>query len=168
MVNRERTGWPNSSTLLTLAFCCCASSLLVYLLDSIAGLSLELPVALIICSLLTIVSGALLLAWEAGFYIRPAQSVAVATGRIAKGDFAVRVPQPENLVSTEEGVQLIANFNRMAKELQSIDHMQKGFTGSVSHEFKTPLASIGGFSEILLEGGLSEEERREYTGLVHE
>ncbi|MBR1694889.1 MAG: hypothetical protein IJ709_05760, partial [Selenomonas sp.] len=61
------------TTLLTLAFCCGVSSLLVYLLDSIAGLSLELPVALIICSLLTVVSGALLLAWEAGYYIRPAQ-----------------------------------------------------------------------------------------------
>jgi signal transduction histidine kinase len=156
------------TTLLTLALCCGVSSLFVYLLDSLTGLQLELPAALIICSLLTIVSGALLLAWEAGFYIRPAQSVVEATGRIAKGDFAVRVPQPENLVSTEEGVQLIANFNRMAKELQSIDHMQKGFTGSVSHEFKTPLSSIVGFSEILLEGGLSEEERREYTGLVHE
>ena len=156
------------TTLLTLALCCGVSSLLVYLLDSLTGLQLELPAALIICSLLTIVSGALLLAWEAGFYIRPAQSVVEATGRIAKGDFAVRVPQPENLVSTEEGVQLIANFNRMAKELQSIDHMQKGFTGSVSHEFKTPLSSIVGFSEILLEDGLSEEERREYTGLVHE
>ena len=156
------------TTLLTLALCCGVSSLLVYLLDSLTGLQLDLPAALIICSLLTIVSGALLLAWEAGFYIRPAQSVVEATGRIAKGDFAVRVPRPENLVSTEEGVQLIANFNRMAKELQSIDHMQKGFTGSVSHEFKTPLSSIVGFSEILLEGGLSEEERQEYTGLVHE
>lgn len=156
------------TTLLTLVFCCCVSSLLVYLLDTIAGLSLELPVALIICSLLTVVSGALLLAWEAGYYIRPAQSVVEATGLIAKGDFAVRVPQPEDFVSTDEGVQLIENFNSMAKELQSIDHMQKGFTGSVSHEFRTPLSSIVGFSEILLEDGLSDSERREYTVLVHD
>ena len=156
------------TTLLTLAFCCGVSSLLVYLLDSIAGLSLELPVALIICSLLTVVSGALLLAWEAGYYIRPAQDVVEATGLIAKGDFSVRVPQPEAYIGTEESYALIDNFNRMAKELQSIDHMQKGFTGSVSHEFKTPLSSIVGFSEILLEGGLSEAERREYTELVHE
>lgn len=156
------------TTLLTLALCCGVSSLLVYLLDSLTGLDLELPAALIICSLLTIVSGALLLAWEAGFYIRPAQSVVEATGRIAKGDFTVRVPELDNMVVTDEGLRLVENFNRMAKELMSIDHMQKGFTGSVSHEFKTPLSSIVGFSEILLEGGLSEEERREYTGLVHE
>ena len=156
------------TTLLTLAFCCGVSSLLVYLLDSIAGLSLELPVALIICSLLTVVSGALLLAWEAGYYIRPAQDVVEATEKIAKGDFSVRVPKPEAYIGTEESYALIDNFNRMAKELQSIDHMQKGFTGSVSHEFKTPLSSIVGFSEILLEGGLSEAERREYTELVHE
>lgn len=156
------------TTLLTLAFCCGVSSLLVYLLDSIAGLALELPAALIICSLLTVVSGALLLAWEAGYYIRPAQAVAEATKRVAKGDFGVRVPRPETYIGTEESYVLIENFNRMAKELQSIDHMQKGFTGSVSHEFKTPLSSIVGFSEILLEDGLSEGERREYTGLVYE
>ena len=156
------------TTLLTLALCCGVSSLLVYMLDSLTGLQLELPVALIICSLLTIVSSALLLAWEAGFYIHPAQSVVEATGRIAKGDFTVSVPQLKSIVTTEEGRQLVDNFNRMAKELQSIDHMQKGFTGSVSHEFKTPLSSIVGFSEILLEGGLSETERREYTELVHE
>lgn len=156
------------TTLLTLALCCGVSSLLVYLLDDLIGVSLELPWALIICSLLTIISGALLLAWEAGFYIRPAQAVVAATGRIAKGDFTVRVPQLKSIVTTEEGRQLVDNFNRMAKELQSIDHMQKGFTGSVSHEFKTPLSSIVGFSEILLEGGLTAEERREYTDLVHE
>ena len=156
------------TTLLTLALCCGVSSLLVYGLDSVVGLSLELPAALIICSLLTIISGALLLAWEAGFYIRPAQAVVEAAERVAKGDFNVQVPQIEAYISTEEGIMLIENFNRMARELQSIDHMQKGFTGSVSHEFKTPLSSIVGFSEILLEDGLSEEERREYTELVHE
>ncbi len=156
------------TTLLTLAFCCGVSSLLVYLLDSIVGLSLELPAALVICSLLTVVLGALLLAWEAGYYIRPAQDIVEGAGRIAEGDFSVRVPQPETYIGIEESYVLIENFNRMAKELQSIDHMQKGFTGSVSHEFKTPLSSIVGYSEILLEGGIREEERREYTELVHE
>ena len=156
------------STLLTLAICCGVSSLLVYLLDTLTGLAMQLPVALIICSLLTVISGALLLAWEAGYYIRPAQAVVEATERVAKGDFSVRVPEPDYYIGTEEGYILIDNFNRMAKELQSIDHLQKGFTGSVSHEFKTPLSSIVGFSEILLENGLSEEERREYTKLVHE
>lgn len=156
------------STLLTLAFCCGVSSIFVYFLDEVVGLELELPVALIICSLFTLISSALLLAWEAGCYIRPAQAVVQAAERISKGDFDVHVPEPDGVIGTEEGYMLIDNFNRMAKELQSIDHMQKGFTGSVSHEFKTPLSSIVGFSEILLENGLSEEERREYTSLVHE
>ncbi|WP_297964543.1 ATP-binding protein [uncultured Anaerovibrio sp.] len=156
------------STLLTLAFCCGVSSIFVYFLDEVVGLELELPVALIICSLFTLISSALLLAWETGCYISPAQAVVQAAERISKGDFDVQVPKPGRFIGIEEGYMLIDNFNRMAKELQSIDHMQKGFTGSVSHEFKTPLASIVGFSEILLENGLSEEERREYTSLVHE
>ncbi|MCR5756824.1 MAG: HAMP domain-containing histidine kinase [Selenomonas sp.] len=156
------------STLLTLGFCCGVSSILVTLLNNLAGLELELFTALIICSLMTVVMGALILAWEAGLYIRPAQAVMEATRQVSQGDFRVRVPMPETFLGIEEGVTLIENFNRMAKELESIDHLQKGFTGSVSHEFKTPLSSIVGFSEILLEDGLSEEERREYTGLVHE
>lgn len=156
------------SILLTLAVCCGVSSILVYFLDEVVGLELDLVAALIICSLITIASSALLLAWEAGCYIRPAQAVVQATERISAGDFDVKVPEPDGHIGIEEGYMLIDYFNRMAKELRSIDHMQKGFTGSVSHEFKTPLSSIVGFSEILLENGLSEEERREYTSLVHE
>jgi len=156
------------STLLTLGFCCGVSSILVTLLNSLAGLELELFTALIICSLMTVISGALILAWEAGTYIRPAQAVMKAAAQVSQGDFRIRVSVPDSLIGIEESFTLMDNFNRMAKELESIDHLQKGFTGSVSHEFKTPLSSIVGFTEILLENGLTEEERREYTELVHE
>ena len=156
------------STLLTLGVCCLFSSLVIFLLDHFAGFAFTLPEALLICSTLTISLGALFLAAEAGVYIRPAKELVKATERVAKGDFTVQVEEQDRWIAIEENCTLIENFNRMAKELQSIDHMQKGFTGNVSHEFKTPLASIVGFTEILLEDGLSEEERKEYTALVHE
>ena len=156
------------STLLTLSMCCFISSLLVFFSNRFFELELDVLPALALCSLLTFIFSAALLAWEADVYIRPARAVMEAAGRVAKGDFSVQVNEPDMPIGIEESYILVENFNRMAKELQSIDHMQKGFTGSVSHEFRTPLSSIVGFSEILMEGGISEDERREYTMLVHD
>ncbi|MCR5447150.1 MAG: HAMP domain-containing histidine kinase [Schwartzia sp.] len=156
------------STLATLGICCFVSSLLVFCINHFFQAELELLPALAVCSVMTLVFAAALLAWEAGVYIRPARALMEAAGHVADGDFSVRIPKSEGLISLEESRILIDHFNQMAKELQSIDHMQKGFTGSVSHEFRTPLSSIVGFSEILLEDGLSDSERREYMVLVHD
>lgn len=156
------------STLVTLGVCCFVSSLLVFFINHFFELELGLLPALAVCSAMTLVFAAALLAWEAGVYIRPAKALMDAAERVAKGDFSVRVPESGRLINLEESRILIEHFNQMAKELQSIDHMQKGFTGSVSHEFRTPLSSIVGFSEILMEDGLSDAERREYTVLVHD
>lgn len=156
------------STLLTLAASCLLACLTVFFLDSLVGFSPDLSVSLILCSTVTLVVAAATLAWEAGYYIRPAQAVVEAAGRVAKGDFGIRVPPPDWRIGVAEGYSLIENFNRMTRELSGIEHMRKDFTASVSHEFKTPLASIVGFTEILLEDGLGEKEQKEYLHLVHE
>ena len=82
------------STLLTLAASCMVSSLMVFLLDRASGSSMELSTSLILCSSITVLLSGAALAWEAGYYIRPAKAVVDATGLIAKGDFSIRVPPP--------------------------------------------------------------------------
>lgn len=156
------------STLLTLAASCVISSLLVFLLDRVTGSSMELSTSLILCSSITVLLSGAALAWEAGCYIRPAKAVVDATGLVAKGDFSIRVPTPDWRIGIAEGYSLIENFNRMTKELSGMEHMRRDFTGSVSHEFKTPLSSIVGFTEILMENGIEEKERKEYLALLHE
>ncbi len=64
--------------------------------------------------------------------------------------------------------ELIANFNRMSRELNHMDVLRKDFMSSVSHEFKTPITAIQGFTEMLLDDHLSEDDEREYLELVNE
>ena len=56
----------------------------------------------------------------------------------------------------------------MVQELNSIEYLRKDFISNVSHELKTPLASIQGFSKLLADENLSKEERKEYIDIIVE
>ncbi|MBQ7607794.1 MAG: HAMP domain-containing histidine kinase [Desulfovibrionaceae bacterium] len=155
------------STLLTLCASCLLSGLILYVFGQFTDIGQEPLLTHIVCSLLTLVVAGIALAWVAGCYLRPAKIVADAAGQVAAGDFSVRIPQPKSRIGIAEANTLIMDFNRMAQELEGMERMQKDFMGKVSHEFKTPLSSIIGFVEILMEDGLDAKERQEYLGLVH-
>ena len=156
------------STLLTIALSCVISSIIIFLLDKVAAFPMELSTTLLLCSSITIILSVIFLAMEAGYYIRPAKAVVDATEYVAKGNFTIQVPLPDHRIGVVEGYTLIENFNRMTQELAGMEHMRKEFIGSVSHEFKTPLASIVGFTELLMDDEIDEAERQEYLVLVHD
>jgi signal transduction histidine kinase len=56
----------------------------------------------------------------------------------------------------------------MTTELGNMEYLRKDFISSVSHEFKTPIASIQGFAEMLQDKGLSEEQFQSYTNIIIE
>ena len=75
--------------------------------------------------------------------------------------------QIENHRDDEIG-QLTKNFNKMIRELKNIEYLRKDFITNVSHEFKTPLASIQGFAKLLMSESLPDEERKEYAAIILE
>lgn len=87
------------------------------------------------------------------FFI-PIEKLNKALRCVASGDFTVRLPEGN---STFDPGSMNANFNKMVKELTSIEMLQSDFIQNVSHEFKTPLASIEGYASLLEESGLPEE-----------
>jgi signal transduction histidine kinase len=54
----------------------------------------------------------------------------------------------------------------MAEELKSVKTLREDFVHNFSHEFKTPIASINGFANLLLDGDLTEEERAQILKLI--
>ncbi|MDO5308086.1 MAG: HAMP domain-containing sensor histidine kinase [Planctomycetia bacterium] len=155
------------SSIITLCVACLLSSGFVYWLTTRVGVVLQIWQALGICCLLTVLLGGLALAWEAKYYIRPAEVVVQASSKVAKGIFTMEVPLPNFHIIPLEGIILIENFNLMTRELHGMDQMRKEFIENVSHEFKTPIASIAGLTELLLEGGFEEKEKQEFLSLVH-
>jgi len=108
--------------------------------------------------------GALLIIILGRRVVEPIIKLNYATQEVAKGNFDIHV---ENNCRDEVG-QLTKNFNRMTRELKSIEYLRKDFISSVSHEFKTPLASIQGFAKLLQRGNITEEEKEEYTRIIVE
>ena len=95
-------------------------------------------------------------------FSKPITELTAATGAIQEGDFTVRLPED---ASGEIG-ELMKSFNSMADGLSRTAYLQKDFISSISHEFRTPIASIRGFARLLQMPGLTEEQRQEYVGLI--
>jgi signal transduction histidine kinase len=94
----------------------------------------------------------------------PIIRISNAAKEVAKGDFSIKMDYKSN---DEIGI-LAQNFNLMTTELGNMEYLRKDFISSVSHEFKTPIASIQGFTEMLQDKGLSEEQFQSYTNIIIE
>ena len=93
---------------------------------------------------------------------RPLREMAYAAKSFGKGDFTRRVPVRDN----DEMGQLAVAFNNMASSLATTEKMRRSFVANVSHELKTPMTTIGGFIEGILDGTIPEEKREHYLRIV--
>jgi signal transduction histidine kinase len=83
----------------------------------------------------------------------PLRSISRAARNIARGNYRQRVPA----TGPREVRDLAENFNRMTEEVQRSQQTLRDFLANISHELKTPLTSIRGFSEALLDGTIDDE-----------
>lgn len=81
---------------------------------------------------------------------------------IAEGDFSYRIETN----SQDDYNKLYSNFNKMVEELNSVQSLRESFVHDFSHEFKTPIASINGFANYLLDGDLSKDEEKKYLKII--
>lgn len=96
--------------------------------------------------------------------VRPVLELTEATQKVAKGNFDVHIDSGRE----DEIGRLTANFNHMVRELRTIDYLRRDFISNVSHEIKTPLASIHGYARLLQHDALTSEERGEYSAIIAE
>ncbi|MCR4944342.1 MAG: HAMP domain-containing histidine kinase [Clostridium sp.] len=125
-----------------------------------------LVICLLICCLTMLITIHMLIR-KAKVFVEPIEKLEEAVSKVKNGDFEVKVELSDNGKSINELNKLIEDFNNMAKSLKDMEYMNKDFINNVSHELKTPISSIAGFTEILMDSSLSEEERQEYLSLVN-
>ncbi len=163
-------------SIVTLCLACCISCVFVvagmqFLYQGAFTLQVAVVMCLIVC-ILTILTGGIALWAGSKQLTKPLLDISNAVKQIAQGDFSVVIKR--NLSArgkhkyTNEIDELADNVNKMAAELKGMDYLRKDFMSNVSHEIKTPVAAITGFTEILLDGGLSKEDEREYLRLVNQ
>lgn len=91
--------------------------------------------------------------------IRPIQNMGDAFDELSKGNFDVRIPTDEKI---EEIREMAMRFNSMTYDLSHIETLQNDFVVNVSHEFKTPIASIEGYATLLQNRSLTPEKHEHY------
>jgi signal transduction histidine kinase len=96
---------------------------------------------------------------------RPLRRVADAAKAITRGEVSTRAP-----VSGPNEVRAVArSFNTMVDQVEAVHQSQRDFVANVSHELKTPLTSIQGFSQALLDGtAATPEATARAARVIHE
>lgn len=94
---------------------------------------------------------------------RPIQEMAAAARQIAHGNLDVRVPTDHR---SEEMEELAVAFNNMTLALKNSDTVRQEFVANVSHELKTPMTTIAGYIDGILDGTIPPEKQRYYMELV--
>ncbi len=94
--------------------------------------------------------------------VTPLQQMSAAAKRFAVGDFSYRV----NIKTNDELADLGYAFNDMADALDKLESSRRSFVANVSHELKTPMTSIAGFIDGILDGTIPKEKEDYYLKIV--
>ena len=95
--------------------------------------------------------------------IQPIREMVQATRQYAAGDFDVRV---NDYGQVDEIGELAASFNHMAESLQQTERQRQEFIANISHELKTPMTTIAGYTDGILDGTIPPQNERQYLQII--
>ncbi len=113
----------------------------------------------------SVVLVAVLTAW---YFIRrqsvPLRNMAKTARAFGHGELDARVDV--NMATSDEVRELAIAFNNMASSLQQSENQRQAFVANVSHELKTPMTTISGFVDGILDGTIPPEKQEYYLSMV--
>ena len=130
------------------------NGLLLYIKDMLVMFAISAVAILLLCSMLCLVLARRITA--------PIESISEAARRLGNGDFTARAP----VDGCVELADFATTFNNMAARLQTIDNSRGQFMGNIAHELRTPMTTIKGFIDGMLDGTIPPEESQRYLAIV--
>jgi signal transduction histidine kinase len=134
----------------------CASSMMLTEL-------LEVIIKAVVVSILWVLLAALIAVYFiSDRVISPLKEISYAAKKFASGKFDTRVP----VRGRDEVSELAIAFNNMAESLDNYDTMRNTFMSNVSHDLRSPMTSISGFIDGILDGVIPPEKHEYYLQIV--
>ena len=134
---------------------------LYYLLENLIPINGKLLLFLLV--LLSLAIGVLVISFVSKFFFDPIKKLREGMGQVAAGDFNVQL---ESQSASNEIMELYSGFNLMVSELKATEILQTDFVSNVSHEFKTPINAIEGYSLLLQSSDNLTEEQQKYLDKI--
>jgi len=112
--------------------------------------------------LLFVFSAVLVLCFAILVY-RPIRTLSIGAKEFAKGNYSKKIPVHGN---DDELGYIAASLNYMASNLDTIEETQRNFISNVSHDFRSPLTSIRGYVDAMLDGTIPPEMQEKYLNII--
>jgi signal transduction histidine kinase len=94
--------------------------------------------------------------------LSPVEKMTAAAKRFEKGDYSEKI----EIDGDNELTFLASSLNDMAASIKLTEENRKNFISNVSHELKTPMTTIGGFADGILDGTIPQSRQKEYLAIV--
>jgi len=123
---------------------------------------------LIYMGLVSLIIGAIGAAVSSKVTLRPINRIISKLNQLSKGKFETRLSFGYPANQLPAFISLSKSFNTLAEELECTELLRSDFINNFSHEFKTPIVSIAGFTKLLKRGNLTEQQKLEYLDIIEE
>ena len=132
--------------------------------DSISLVMSRISNIFLMVSLLVVLMAIIAMSFFAHQQSAPLRRMALTAVAFGHGELSARVPLED---SYPEDVENLARaFNNMAQALQKSEYQRQEFVANVSHELKTPMTTISGYIDGILDGTIPPERQRHYLTIV--
>ncbi|MDO4338331.1 MAG: HAMP domain-containing sensor histidine kinase [Eubacteriales bacterium] len=121
----------------------------------------HIPIAIFLLE--SILLGTTIAVFVGKILIRPIRNMSDAFDELSKGNFSVKIPSDGKIAEIREMEQ---HFNAMTYDLSHMETLRSDFVANVSHEFKTPLATIEGYATLLQNPGLTRDKHDHYVEII--
>lgn len=89
------------------------------------------------------------------------------TNRLIKPINEIDLEHPTSHIAYEELLPLLQSIENQNEEKAKVEQMRKEFSANVSHELKTPLTSISGYAELMMNGLVRPEDIQTFAGIIY-
>ncbi|QSZ27469.1 HAMP domain-containing protein [Aceticella autotrophica] len=119
---------------------------------------------MIISMVIAIFIGGILISFASKKISEPLKEMSSAALKMAKGDFSTKI----QVAGDDEITDLAISFNKMSRELEQMEDVRKEFVANVSHELRSPLTTIQGYIDGIIDGTIPQDSLIKYLKIVQE
>lgn len=163
-LRNKKVGWFNLNMRLTLVvgaivlFSIITSGLLSWLLKLLFPIVKKIPLIIQIGAF-SFVFAMITVRIVSNLFFDPIRDLREGMQRVADGDFSAYLKTESTSAEIKE---VVAGFNMMTNELRATEILQSDFVSNVSHEFKTPINAIEGYTTLLQDCEGLDDDHKEY------